>query len=63
VVESPVSTWLADGMACRVAQGAGAASFAATMQERQQLAGQVVGSTLSGGNVDAAALARVLQNQ
>jgi len=101
VVESPVSTLLADGMACRmadqaalnimapyldhivqvtdaevaqamrdlytdthnVAEGAGAASFAAAMQERQQLAGQVVGTTLSGGNVDAAALAKVLQNQ
>ena len=101
VVESPVSTRLADGMACRVAdqaalnlmapyldhivqvtddevaqamrdlytdthnvaEGAGAASFAAAMQERQQLAGQVVGTTLSGGNVDAAALAKALQNQ
>jgi threonine dehydratase len=100
VVESPVSTLLADGMACRVAdqaalslmaphldhivqvsdaevaqamrdlytdthnvaEGAGAASFAAAMQERRQLAGQVVGTTLSGGNVDAAALARVLLN-
>jgi threonine dehydratase len=101
VVASPVSTQLADGMACRmadqaalnimapyldhivqvtdaevaqamrdlytdthnVAEGAGAASFAAAMQERQQLAGQVVGTTLSGGNVDASALAKVLQNQ
>jgi threonine dehydratase len=44
-----------------VAEGAGAASFAAAMQERQQLQGQVVGTTLSGGNVDAAALAKVLQ--
>ncbi|MDO8448982.1 MAG: threonine dehydratase [Rhodoferax sp.] len=99
VVEAPVSTQLADGMACRVAdqaaldilaphidhivqvtdaevaqamrdlytdthnvtEGAGAASFAAAMQERQQLQGQVVGTTLSGGNVDAAALAKVLQ--
>ena len=98
VVEAPVSTQLADGMACRiadpaalavllphihhivqvsdaevaqamrdlfadthnVAEGAGAASFAAAMQERSQLAGQVVGTTLCGGNVDSATLARVL---
>ena len=98
VVESPVSTQLADGMACRVAdqaaleiliphldhivrvtddevaqamrdlfgdthnvaEGAGAAGFAAAMQERASLRGQVVGSTLSGGNVDASVLARVL---
>ena len=98
VVEAPVSTQLADGMACRiadaqalaillphldhivqvtddevaqamrnlyadthnVAEGAGAASFAAAMQERSQLKGQVVGTTLCGGNVDSATLARVL---
>ena len=98
VVEAPVSTQLADGMACciadpaalavllphihhivqvsdaevaqamrdlfadthNVAEGAGAASFAAAMQERSQLAGQVVGTTLCGGNVDSATLARVL---
>ncbi len=98
VVEAPVSTVLADGMACRiadaealdillphldhivqvtdtevaqamrdiytdthnVAEGAGAASFAAAMQERKQLRGQVVGTTLCGGNVDSAVLARVL---
>ncbi len=98
VVEAPVSTRLADGMACRVAdeaaltillpyidhivkvtdaeiaqamrdlfsdthnvaEGAGAASFAAAMQERHLLRGQVVGTTLSGGNVDAAVLASVL---
>ena len=98
VVEAPVSTQLADGMACRVAdpaalavllphidhivqvtddevaqamrdlfadthnvaEGAGAASFAAAMQERRQLAGKVVGTTLCGGNVDSATLARVL---
>ena len=100
VVEAPVSTQLADGMACRVAdqaalhilaphidhivkvsdaevaqamrdlytdthnvaEGAGAASFAAAMQERHLLAGQVVGTTLCGGNVDAATFAKVLQN-
>ena len=43
-----------------VAEGAGAASFAAAMQERAQLRGQVVGTTLCGGNVDAAVFARVL---
>lgn len=98
VVEAPVSTQLADGMACRVAdpaaldillphldhivkvsdaevaqamrdlyadthniaEGAGAASFAAAMQERAQLKGQVVGTTLCGGNVDSATVAKVL---
>ncbi|MDM7944075.1 MAG: threonine dehydratase [Hydrogenophaga sp.] len=98
VVASPVSTVLADGMACRVAdqaaldvlaphldhivqvtdtevaaamralfadthnvaEGAGAASFAAAWQERDGLQGQVVGTTLCGGNVDSSALARVL---
>ena len=98
VVASPVSTELADGMACRVAdqaaldimaphidhivqvtddevaqamralyadthnvaEGAGAASFAAAMQERAQLRGQVVGTTLCGGNVDSATVAKVL---
>jgi len=100
VVEAPVSTELADGMACRVAdqaaldlmaphidhivkvsdaevaqamrdlytdthnvaEGAGAASFAAAMQERSQLQGLCVGTTISGGNVDARALAKVLQH-
>jgi threonine dehydratase len=98
VVEAPVTTQLADGMACRiadqlaldiiaphihhivqvtdaevaqamrdlyadthnVAEGAGAASFAAAMQERTQLKGQVVGTTLCGGNVDSATVAKVL---
>jgi threonine dehydratase len=98
VVEAPVTTRLADGMACRladqaafdimaphldhivqvtddevaqamrdlyadthnVAEGAGAASFAAAMKERAQLAGLSVGTTLCGGNVDSAALAVVL---
>ena len=100
VVEAPVTTLLADGMACRVAdaealailqgnidhivkvtdaeiaqamrdifacthnvaEGAGAAAFAAAMQERVQLAGQTVGLALSGGNVDSAMFADVLQN-
>jgi threonine dehydratase len=86
----PVSTRLADGMACRAphpqaleiiwrqvarivevsdtevaaamrhffvathntAEGAGAAGFAAAMQERGRLAGRCVGVVLSGGNVD-----------
>jgi threonine dehydratase len=98
VVESPVTTELADGMACRVAdaaalqvliphldhvvkvsdsevaqamrwlfadthnvaEGAGAASFAAAWQERDRLQGQVVGTTLCGGNVDSATFAKVL---
>ena len=98
VVEAPVTTQLADGMACRVAdpaaldillphldhivkvtdaevaqamrdlyadthnvaEGAGAASFAAAMQERSQLKGLVVGTTLCGGNVDTATVAKVL---
>lgn len=98
VVEAPVSTVLADGMACRVAdaealvvlqphldhlvkvsdeevaqamraifadthnaaEGAGAASFAAAWQEREQLKGLVVGTTLCGGNVDSAVFAEVL---
>jgi threonine dehydratase len=98
VVEAPVSTWLADGMACRVAdpaaleilaphldhivqvsdaevaqamrdlfadthnvaEGAGAASFAAAMQERASLQGLTVGVALSGGNVDSDMFAQVL---
>jgi len=101
VVEAPVTTLLADGMACRVAdaealailqgnidhivkvtdsevaqamrdifacthnvaEGAGAAAFAAAMQEREQLKGQTVGLALSGGNVDSAMLAEVLLNK
>jgi threonine dehydratase len=43
-----------------VAEGAGAASFAGAMQERGHLAGQVVGTTLCGGNVDSGVLAAVL---
>ena len=98
VVEAPVSTHLADGMACRIAdaealailadgldhvvqvtddevaaamralyadthnlaEGAGAAGFAAALQERAALHGQGVGTVMSGGNVDAAVFARVL---
>jgi threonine dehydratase len=43
-----------------VAEGAGAASLAAAMQQRERLQGQVVGTTLCGGNVDSAVFARVL---
>jgi threonine dehydratase len=98
VVPAPVTTLLADGMACRVAEadalpmlqqhldhivrvtdaevadamrwlytdthnvaeGAGAAAFAAAMQERKSLTGQTVGVALSGGNVDRSMFAEVL---
>ena len=98
MVESPVETLLADGMACRkpdadalaimlanvsrivevtdteiagamraifsmthnVAEGAGAAAFAAAWRERESLAGQRVGITVSGGNVDTSVFADVL---
>jgi threonine dehydratase len=98
VVEAPVSTQLADGMAVRladadavallqrhldhlvvvsddeiaramhtlftdthnVAEGAGAAAFAAAWQEREALRGQRVGIALTGGNVDAVQFAQVL---
>ncbi|AOW11915.1 hypothetical protein LPB72_02285 [Hydrogenophaga crassostreae] len=100
VLEAPVTTELADGMACRVAdaaaldvlmahldhvvqvsdtevaqamcalfadthnvaEGAGAASFAAAWQERDRLKGLVVGTTLCGGNVDSAVFSKVLAN-
>ena len=98
VVEAPVTTQLADGMACRVAdqaaldilrphldhvvqvsddevaaamraiftdthnvaEGAGAAAFAAALQEKEQLTGLAVGLALTGGNVDAEVFASVL---
>ena len=43
-----------------VAEGAGAASFAALMQEREAMRGKRVGVVLCGGNVDAAVFAEVL---
>ena len=46
-----------------VAEGAGAASFAAAMQERAALKGKVVGTTLCGGNVDASVFAQVLADE
>ncbi|MFM7331004.1 MAG: threonine dehydratase [Brachymonas sp.] len=98
VLESPVSTIIADGMACRlpdqaaldvivqeahdviavtdeeikvamrllftathnVAEGAGAASLAAAMQQNDQWRGKMIGTTLCGGNVDADVFAKVL---
>ena len=42
------------------AEGAGAAGFAALMQEREQMRGKRVGVVLCGGNVDADVFARVL---
>jgi threonine dehydratase len=43
-----------------VAEGAGAASLAAAMQQRERWRGQRVGVTLCGGNVDRSVLAKVL---
>jgi threonine dehydratase len=100
-VEAPVTTQLADGLACRVpdaeslaviraqvsrvvevtdmevaaamrlmfsathnvAEGAGAASLAAALQERARLGGRKVGVTLCGGNVDSDVFARVLAGE
>ena len=45
-----------------VAEGAGAASFAAAWQERESLKGKIVGTTLCGGNVDSEVFAKVLAN-
>jgi threonine dehydratase len=47
-------------MTHNVAEGAGAAAFAAAWRERESLAGKRVGITLSGGNVDAALFRDVL---
>jgi len=98
VIEAPVTTRLADGVACRtpdqqaldiiqrevddvvavsddevaaamralfadthnVAEGAGAASLAAAIQQRERWAGRTIGVTLSGANVDSAVFAKVL---
>jgi threonine dehydratase len=43
-----------------VAEGAGAAAFAAAWRDRDALAGQRVGITVSGGNVDTNVFADVL---
>ena len=47
-------------MTHNVAEGAGAAAFAAAWRERESLAGQRVGITVSGGNVDSDVFADVL---
>ncbi len=47
-------------MTHNVAEGAGAAAFAAAWRERESLAGKRVGLTLSGGNVDSTMFADVL---
>ena len=47
-------------MTHNVAEGAGAAAFAAAWRERESLAGQRVGITVSGGNVDTEVFAAVL---
>jgi threonine dehydratase len=98
VTSAPVTTRLADGMACRVpdeaalgvilrevddviavtddevaaamralfadthnaTEGAGAASLAGALQQRERWAGRSVGITLSGANVDSDVFARVL---
>ncbi|MDE3079004.1 MAG: threonine dehydratase [Paracoccaceae bacterium] len=44
-----------------LAEGAGAAALAALMQERDRMAGRKVGVILSGGNIDATAMAEILQ--
>jgi threonine dehydratase len=46
-----------------VAEGAGAASFAGAMKEREQLRGQIVGTTLCGANVDALLFTKVLSGE
>jgi threonine dehydratase len=46
-----------------VAEGAGAASFAAAWQQRERWRGRTVGVTLCGGNVDADVFARVLRGE
>lgn len=98
-IAAPVTTQLADGMACRVpddaslnvvlqnvdrivqvteeeiaesmrimftathnvAEGAGAAGFAAALKEKQTLQGSRVGVVISGGNVDRELFAKVLR--
>src|SRR5205809_7567174 len=46
-----------------LAEGAGAASLAAALKLRVQLAGQRVAIILSGGNIDAATLQRVVNEE
>ncbi len=46
-----------------IAEGAGAASLAAILKDRQKLAGRDVGMVLSGGNIDAAWAAKLLSGE
>ncbi|MFT4563980.1 MAG: threonine dehydratase, partial [Gammaproteobacteria bacterium] len=46
-----------------VAEGAGAATLAALLQERDQMRGKSVGVVLSGGNVDAQVFGKVLAGE
>ena len=64
VTDAEVAQAMRDLFACthNVAEGAGAASFAAAYKERDLLRGQVVGTTLCGGNVDSDVFAKVLQS-
>lgn len=45
-----------------VVEGAGAAALAAALQDKERLAGRIVGLPITGGNVDAAVFAEVLTN-
>ncbi|MCZ6619012.1 MAG: threonine dehydratase [Gammaproteobacteria bacterium] len=46
-----------------IAEGAGAAAFAALLKERERLPGCKVGAVLTGGNIDTRLFARVLQGE
>lgn len=46
-----------------VAEGAGAAAYAAALQEREAIRGQTVGVALTGGNVDSDLFAQVLRGR
>jgi threonine dehydratase len=63
VTDAEIAQAMRDIFACthNVAEGAGAAAYAAALQERDQLAGKTVGLALSGGNVDSAMFADVLR--
>ena len=50
-------------MTHNVAEGAGAAAFAAAWRERESLAGQRVGIIVSGGNVDTQRVRRRARRQ
>ncbi|MEN9466985.1 MAG: hypothetical protein RL081_986, partial [Pseudomonadota bacterium] len=65
VSDAEVAQSMRDLFACthNVAEGAGAAAFAAAMQERDQLRGKTVGIALTGGNVDSGMFADALLNR